>query len=257
MCSKYHDNTQDKTFAFVNQFTESSSSNVVDVTGNESGAMTKFGVALKLGMNPESQEFNIILGEMESEGPEAWDSKDPMERGFMKAGLCKYKFAAKLLTQNRNEDVYSEVVASESASKKMKTSVFSQAALADQSAQVALVDPEWHQMRANIKILSSSEPKIQEQVKNMKQMLAVYKGLPTADANVARQMDLQQHYNLASDFEMEVMGMLAMGGNIAKEDTSYQKAFSVKSKEKIDEVSDFLQAAALACKKSQSYLDSL
>ena len=219
--------------------------------------MTKFGVALKLGMNPESPELGIILGEMECEGPEAWDVNDPMERGFCKAGLSKYKFAAKLLTQNRSEDVYSEVVASASATKKMKVSVFSQAALEDSHAQIALIDPEWHQMNANIKILASSEPKIQERVKNMKLMLAVYKGLPDADAHVARKMDLQQHYNLACSFEMDVMGMLSMGKNIAKNDARSQMDFNATAKDKIDEVSDFLQAASLACKKSQSYLDSL
>ena len=120
--------------------------------------------------------MNSVLGELDSD--DGWDSTKAIERGYLKAGLKRYKIDHALLSKELDKETWEETFASASEKKPAKGSLFEgEPSVAD----VKLEHPNFTALQAEKKVLTSSEKTVRHLIASAKRDVATLNAMKNLD----------------------------------------------------------------------------
>ena len=248
---------KDKSCKWINEYKETHVTEDNVATDIVEGYGTKYDVCKVLNMNyKEDQEIaDIILSELPSD--DLWDVSKPIEAGYKKAGLKRYKINHAELTRHTHREVKSQTW-SATTGKSDKQSLLDSSAASSSSGtvRIKIENPDMNVLSEKIKVLRSGETKIAGAIQEGKKLAATVKVTVHGEAT-HRHEELLKSIGLLQELQDKTLAFIAMTEAQRGDDGDLIKKLCKEAAALQDEMEHHLDASKLMKKRVRSWLDSV
>jgi hypothetical protein len=252
----------DKSCKWISTYKATHSLSRTTTSSAFSGYGTRFDVARLLGMDADKDKETLdkILAEMPSD--DAWNESEGIERGYMKAGLRRYRIEGhrgldiSSATDTREESVEASKSRSASSAAPSLLVAPQEAGDAGGGPQIKLEDEGPYQtMHKELKALQHREGALIAGILDLKKQMAAMRVLGCEDGK-RRADELARSVALLEQVHEKLITVAAEAQPLRTGDTAIT-ALTDRTKELIEEVDNHLDATKLQRKRVRHFLESL